>query len=272
MKKLSRLKVVIISDTHNAHRTLNLPDGDILIHCGDWTNFGRLEHTVDFNDWLGSLNYTHKFVVNGNHECSAPWNSQTKEFLTNASFLCQEKYSVPVSEFCPVHIYGTQFSWPMKAERNPFYDDIPNDVTILISHGPAAGYVDSGKGCETLLQRCCELNKQGKLCLVLSGHIHMAHGVLQGTGSLEGVTFVNASICGHQRKAVHPPILVEIEFNSQKEKWTVLSWLDPVSKNTDLKDDTVSISKKDVGLKKYRTALDNIATKENETGINCILL
>lgn len=47
------LRVVCVSDTHNAHRDLQLPAGDVLIHAGDFTQFGKEEHASDFNDWLG---------------------------------------------------------------------------------------------------------------------------------------------------------------------------------------------------------------------------
>ena len=40
------LTVVMISDTHNDHRQLTVPPGDILIHAGDWTRFGKREHAV----------------------------------------------------------------------------------------------------------------------------------------------------------------------------------------------------------------------------------
>lgn len=37
------VRIVCISDTHTKHGDLNIPDGDILIHAGDFTSFGRLE-------------------------------------------------------------------------------------------------------------------------------------------------------------------------------------------------------------------------------------
>jgi len=35
-------RIVAISDTHNQHDEIELPEGDILVHCGDFTNTGRL--------------------------------------------------------------------------------------------------------------------------------------------------------------------------------------------------------------------------------------
>ena len=32
-----------ISDTHNKANEMNIPKGDILIHSGDFTNYGKVE-------------------------------------------------------------------------------------------------------------------------------------------------------------------------------------------------------------------------------------
>ena len=94
-----QIRIVCISDTHcqvfNAisHQDMNIPHqaqtmlepgppGDILIHAGDFTNYGRKKEVEKFNEWLGSLphrwsrhneptltlNSRHKIVIAGNHE------------------------------------------------------------------------------------------------------------------------------------------------------------------------------------------------------------
>ena len=35
-----RIRIVCISDTHKKHRQLDVPDGDILIHAGDFSQWG----------------------------------------------------------------------------------------------------------------------------------------------------------------------------------------------------------------------------------------
>jgi predicted phosphohydrolase len=95
---------VCISDTHNKHRDLVVPDGDILIHAGDFTLFGKEEHAQDFNTWLGTLPHKHKIVVNGNHENNADWKDRTATILTNATFLRQ---GVLVAE--GLKIFGCEF-------------------------------------------------------------------------------------------------------------------------------------------------------------------
>jgi predicted phosphohydrolase len=65
----TKLRLVLLSDTHQLHRQVEVPDGDILIHAGDFTMFAEsMEAVVDFNDWLGELPHRYKIVVPGNHE------------------------------------------------------------------------------------------------------------------------------------------------------------------------------------------------------------
>jgi predicted phosphodiesterase len=49
------MRLVLISDTHGLHdRVPQLPQGDILVHAGDFMNAGYdLREVVSFNRWLG---------------------------------------------------------------------------------------------------------------------------------------------------------------------------------------------------------------------------
>ena len=62
------IRIVLISDTHNLHRTLHMPEGDILVHAGDFTNNGTQKEIKDFDTWLAGLDYQHKILVPGNHD------------------------------------------------------------------------------------------------------------------------------------------------------------------------------------------------------------
>src|ERR1039458_8925036 len=64
-----RVRIVCISDTHELHRELTVPDGDLLIHAGDFTFFSKRPSMLrDFDDWLGELPHRYKIIVPGNHE------------------------------------------------------------------------------------------------------------------------------------------------------------------------------------------------------------
>ena len=63
------IRLVLLSDTHELHRKINVPDGDILIHAGDFTMLSKsLRAISDFNAWLGELPHRYKILVPGNHE------------------------------------------------------------------------------------------------------------------------------------------------------------------------------------------------------------
>ena len=101
----AKVKIVCISDTHGHHRKLTMPKGDILIHAGDFTLFGRDtprnstgNPLLDFNEWLGSLDYKYKIVVNGNHECNAKWKNRAKELLSNGILLVNEALEIDLDE------------------------------------------------------------------------------------------------------------------------------------------------------------------------------
>ena len=82
------VRIVCISDTHGKHADLDdVPDGDVLIHAGDYTTFGKEVHARASNEWLGTLPHPHKLVVNGNHEANAPWLLYAAEILSNATLL-----------------------------------------------------------------------------------------------------------------------------------------------------------------------------------------
>ena len=56
------VRVVCVSDTHNQTSRMDhvVPDGDILIHAGDFSNAGCVSEVKNFNKWLGSLPHKHK--------------------------------------------------------------------------------------------------------------------------------------------------------------------------------------------------------------------
>jgi len=232
------ITIVAISDTHGHHRQLDMPKGDVLIHAGDYTLYGKREHADDFNAWLGEIKdtfgYQHIFVVNGNHECNAPWKHHVKDILTNATLLIDEFVQVEVcvqvesslrrnsdkDADCDddndndnnndndndndstnpyanhiLKIYGTNFSWPILHGPNPIYDRIHPETDILIVHGPAEGYVDKSRGCPALTKAVRSIQPK----IVVSGHMHHARGVVDAKKCDFGadVTFVNAATAGY---------------------------------------------------------------------------
>ena len=89
-----KVRIVCCSDTHGKHREIDIPNGDIFIHAGDFTRFSNIADAQDFNEWLGDEDifgdFKLKVVVNGNHESNAPWRNEIKDILSNATVLKNE--------------------------------------------------------------------------------------------------------------------------------------------------------------------------------------
>jgi predicted phosphohydrolase len=87
----TKLSLVLLSDTHQLHREVDVPDGDVFIHAGDFTTFSEcMEAVVDFNDWLGELPHRYKIVVPGNHEFFLEADPSARSLLDNAIVLINE--------------------------------------------------------------------------------------------------------------------------------------------------------------------------------------
>ena len=93
-----KVRIIVLSDTHRRHRELGkLPDGDILVHCGDWSNWATAAaDTTDFNDWLKEQPHALKIVVAGNYETNLSSGSPTgnRAIITNAVYLQGEEFVV----------------------------------------------------------------------------------------------------------------------------------------------------------------------------------
>lgn len=64
------IRFVCLSDTHTKTNRIRVPDGDVLLHTGDFTNVGGPDDVHNFNLFLGSLPHQYKIVIAGNHDMS----------------------------------------------------------------------------------------------------------------------------------------------------------------------------------------------------------
>lgn len=65
------VKIVAMSDTHDSHDQIDiskLPEADIFIHAGDFTQNSFRGEIDRFVAFLGKLPYKHKIVIAGNHD------------------------------------------------------------------------------------------------------------------------------------------------------------------------------------------------------------
>ena len=220
------MRVVCISDTHEQHRKLKIPDGDLLIHAGDITYNGDGPAIKDFLDWFKAQPHRNKIFVAGNHdfwfECDNPdqlgKNNPDGEDFT---YLHDEAFILPVDSKSNKYlkVWGSPFtptfgSWAFMKDRGDeiakVWNKIPYDTDILITHGPPAGILDETPpkwgskhaGCWDLMAKV----KLIKPKLHVFGHIHHGYGKTEKHGTI----FVNASSCDENYDAVNPAIVVDL--------------------------------------------------------------
>jgi len=230
------VKLVFLSDTHNKHNKLRIPECDILFHCGDWTGMGYKHEVERFAAWLDKQPARYIVVIPGNHEktfekCLDSEESSMnwfKDHCPRAHLLIHEAVEIE-----GIKIFGSPytpyfFNWAWNAGRTmieaaqvfkPFIGDlwnkIPSDTQILITHGPPYGILDFcpdwvqkdklvSVGCAELLKRVQQLNK---LEIHAFGHIHLKGGNIQEHG---GVKFINAAICDESYNPTNS--IIEINY------------------------------------------------------------
>ena len=58
---LAAIRLVCVSDTHDQQRYMpEIPNADILVHAGDFTNIGCREEIMNFIEWTDNLLQTDK--------------------------------------------------------------------------------------------------------------------------------------------------------------------------------------------------------------------
>ncbi len=206
----SLVRVVCLSDTHELHHELSVPDGDLLIHAGDITFFGSISKIRDFNDWLGELPHRYKVVIPGNHDRAFNQDPRSRALITNAVLLINEGVRV-----CGLNIWGSPVTCDDAAhghtkprERASLYATIPPDTDILITHGPPFGILDHERG-SNRRQGCPELRRavmRVKPKLHVFGHCHAGYGVRP----TEQTMYVNASLLGWSGDIENRPIVLNI--------------------------------------------------------------
>ncbi len=214
------MKIVCLSDTHNCHEQIPVPDGDILIHAGDATTIGNFQQISAFNKWFANLPHKIKIFVAGNHDWLFETNGlYARQILDDSIIYLQDSFI----EVEGLKIYGSPwqprfFDWAFNLNRGSELSEkwrlIPDDIDILITHGPPHGILDQvprkywveNTGCEELRKRVESLAAFGKLKLHVFGHIHCGYGMAEDFG----VHFINASNCDETYNPTQPPLVIDL--------------------------------------------------------------
>lgn len=208
------MRIVCLSDTHGQHRSINVPDGDVLIHAGDITRTGSLQETEDFLLWYAAQPHLYKIFVAGNHDRG--FEQQKEKIIAKIphNIIYLENSGVQIENF---YFWGSPYTpkflnWAFGknrgAEMAAYWQKIPLHTSVLITHGPPKNILDTthkghNVGCADLMNT---INTLAQLKLHVFGHIHEAYGIqVQGN-----CTFVNASVLDRKYKKASEPVVVTI--------------------------------------------------------------
>jgi Icc-related predicted phosphoesterase len=210
------MKIVCISDTHGFHNALTLPQGDMIIHAGDVTKRGEKSQVIDFLNWYTNLEYKYKIFIAGNHDFFFE-NASTKEIKelipSNIIYLNDSGVIIEGMKIwgSPVQPWFHDWAFNLKRgnEIQKHWEKIPDQLDILITHGPAHGILDltnrnESVGCKDLLKKI----KVIKPKIHISGHIHEGYGIVKKYG----IDFINASVLNVNYLLTNSPI--ELEYKT----------------------------------------------------------
>jgi Icc-related predicted phosphoesterase len=212
------MRLVLLSDTHGKHEELDpLPEGDVLIHAGDFMRSGKsADEIIDFAHWFRSQPFPYRILVAGNHDLLM----QTRQGYALAGYYLSHGMRYlrdRGTTISGLKVWGSPWTtrfmdWAFMSDRGPemkkHWDLIPPDCDILITHGPPKKILDSSPhygsdlGCEEL--RSAVLRVVPKLHVF--GHIHAGHGQRY----LDQTLCVNAAVVDENYRLAHSAQVVDI--------------------------------------------------------------
>lgn len=239
------MRIVCISDTHCMLDEIapRIPDGDLLVHCGDLTWTGEPDEIRGELAIMAELPHPYKLFVAGNHDRLFENNPSAArgiiaefpgiQYLQDSGCIidgvrCWGSPWQPYFQGNPHYRWVFNFPDPKEGRVGPFpatergeteaalvarstWARIPDDTHVLITHGPPRGILDQPKpsydprcGCPYLRERVEQL---ASLRLHAFGHIHGSYGRVDCTKR----TFVNAAINNEYYMPVNAPIVVDLD-------------------------------------------------------------
>lgn len=221
------MKLICLSDTHNQHDSITVPDGDVLIHAGDATMTDNRKEVTDFLHWFAAQPHKHKLLVWGNHSLSMDNQSvydawakprgrgyrdtnkikqECQDIINQSGIIVLNNSGVTIEG---INFYGSPVTpwfggWGFNVQRGydiqRYWNMIPDNTHVLVSHGPAKDILDyiprshQFVGCANLAATI--FSRLHNLKFHIFGHIHESYGMK----TIEGKTFINASMLNDDYK------------------------------------------------------------------------
>lgn len=204
----------------------SLEGGDLLIITGDLTRRDTQEEVSQFDDWLSAQKYTKKIFIAGNHD-NRLIEEKPRKYLLEVANYKREKFEYLCdsgTEFGGLKIWGSPwtktfpginprccaFTVDTDEELAAKWALIPDDIDILITHGPPWGIKDKSYtkehcGSKSLALKIGIMEDPPKLWVW--SHIHEDYGIDLSIRS-KPCKMVNASHVNEYYQPVNKPIRI----------------------------------------------------------------
>lgn len=226
------MKILCISDTHEQHKWLNqflfdyefIAEFEMIICAGDTANdrnpIFNHHKQLEFIDWFSELPIEHKIYVPGNHNTSDKMIDD--KVYTDKGIIRLMHNSVTIKG---INIFGSPFTptfglnWAYNVNRNKldsYWQAIPEDTDILVTHGPPKGILDLAGRESSLTEQTGDKALLNHVFRVkpkyhIFGHIHDEENIFNyGTRMINDITFVNATTVNLHYTPINEPIKIEI--------------------------------------------------------------
>ena len=218
--------IYALSDLHG--HLPHVPDNhDVLVIAGDICPVGSHSRFLDqlgwfrdiFNPWLEGLNIKEKIIVWGNHD----WAPERVPHLMpkiSGHVLLDNGIEIDGINFWGSPWQLRFYDWAFNLDEPEIakkYDRIPDNIDVLISHGPPYGYgdktfINQNVGSPSLSKTILDKN----IKVTITGHIHPAYG----SYDIDGNHYVfNASVVDHKYSPVNSGFSIELDDKGNLVKW-----------------------------------------------------
>lgn len=197
-----KMKIVHISDTHGCHHRIhNLPQGDMIVHSGDFTMVGTEKEAIDFLHWFCDLPFKYKIFICGNHdECL--YGAEINGLGKSVHYLNHSGIEIEGIKFYGIPMFMKDC---ISGRQEISYAQIPLDTDVLITHCPAYKKLDYDDnvhyGSQELWQQLEIIRPKAHLF----GHIHTQHGIVRDPYTI----FSNGAILNTNYTDMNSPNLIE---------------------------------------------------------------
>jgi len=216
------MRLVCVSDTHNHAAKAVLPDGDVLVHAGDFTLDGTRQEFENFAAWLANVPHKYVVVIPGNHDFLAEDAPElANEIISSARQVIHYLLDQQVV-LDDIVFYGSPWTpwfggYAFNLKRGPHlsavWNRIPANTNVLITHGPPAmiGDMVHHEG-RLSIENVGDSDLSGAISKLthlkahIYGHIHEGYGLRR----VGGVSYANASLLDEHYVSRNKPIVIDI--------------------------------------------------------------